>query len=299
MALSAGAFWFVSIMYIWRLFDGERTGATLIGAFLFPVAAALATLAAWSIRREAKRSVFANVYEDAQRAASYSTLEFPGTYLLAYRDLPGIFAEHAGGKRALDFGCGTGRSTRFLKRHGFDPVGVDISSEMVAKAREADAKGVYRVVQDGDLSALSGSSYDLVLSAFTFDNIATAPKKVLLLTQLRDLLTDEGCIVNLVSSPEIYVNEWASFSTRDYPENRDAGTGDTVRIVMLDVPDRRPVEDIVWMHEDYVKLYEQAELEVVATHRPLATGEEPVEWVNETEIAPWVVYVLKRKSPRT
>ena len=33
---------------------------------------------------------FANVYEDTRRAAAYANLEFPGTYYLAYRDLPDI-----------------------------------------------------------------------------------------------------------------------------------------------------------------------------------------------------------------
>jgi hypothetical protein len=32
----------------------------------------------------------------------------------------------------------------------------------------------------------------------------------------------------------------------------------------------------------------------VKTHKPLAHDSEPHEWVNETRIAPWVVYVLKR-----
>ena len=31
---------------------------------------------------------FTNVYDDAQRAEAYGTLECPGTYYLAYRDLP-------------------------------------------------------------------------------------------------------------------------------------------------------------------------------------------------------------------
>ena len=49
---------------------------------------------------------FFNVYDDAQRAEAYSKLEFPGTYYLAYRDLPAIIAEHVTGPAALDFGCG-------------------------------------------------------------------------------------------------------------------------------------------------------------------------------------------------
>jgi len=49
---------------------------------------------------------FSNVYDDQARADSYARLEFPGTYYLAYRDLPAILGEHAQGTKALDFGPG-------------------------------------------------------------------------------------------------------------------------------------------------------------------------------------------------
>jgi hypothetical protein len=54
-----------------------------------------------------------------------ATLEFPGTYYLAFRDLPALFAEHVRGRASLDFGCGAGRSTRFLRSLGFDPIGIE------------------------------------------------------------------------------------------------------------------------------------------------------------------------------
>ena len=74
---------------------------------------------------------FSNAYEDAERAEAYAKLEFPGTYYLAFRDLPEIISQHVNGKKAMDFGCGTGRSTRFLTELGFDSVGVDISADML------------------------------------------------------------------------------------------------------------------------------------------------------------------------
>jgi SAM-dependent methyltransferase len=235
---------------------------------------------------------FSNVYDDRTRAAAYAGLEFPGTYYLAYRDLPAIIGQHVRGRKALDFGCGAGRSTRFLRALGFDTLGVDISEHMLAQARERDPAGAYRLVPDGDLGGVAAGTYDLVLSAFTFDNVPTMEKKIALLSSLMRLLQPGGRIVNLVSAPEIYLNEWASFSTRDFPENRSARSGDTVRIVMLDVEDKRPVEDILWTDADYREAYRHAGLIPLETHRPLAQRTEAQPWVSETTIAPWVIYVL-------
>jgi SAM-dependent methyltransferase len=236
---------------------------------------------------------FANSYADARRAEAYARLEFPGTYYLAYRDLPAIIAEHVRGTRALDFGCGTGRSTRFLRQLGFDATGVDIAAEMIRRAVQLDPSGDYRRIEDGDFASLQTHAYDLVLSAFTFDNIPTARRKVSLFHGLRDLLRREGRIINLVSAPEIYTHEWSSFSTRAFPENRQARCGDSVRIVVTDMADPRPVEDIIWPDDAYREVYHRAGLGLVATHRPLARQDEPFPWVNETRIPPWVIYVLK------
>jgi len=235
---------------------------------------------------------FSNVYDDEARAKAYAELEFPGTYYLAFRDLPAIIHEHVGGRRAVDFGCGAGRSTRFLRALGFEAVGVDSSEPMLARARERDPGGDYRHAPEGDVGGMAAGAFDLVLSAFTFDNIPTMEKKIALFGSLRRLLAQGGRIVSLVSAPEIYVNEWASFSTRDFPENRAARNGDTVRIVMLDVEDRRPVEDVLWTEEAYREVYERSGLLPLRTYRPLGRQADSIPWVNETTIAPWVIYVL-------
>jgi ubiquinone/menaquinone biosynthesis C-methylase UbiE len=238
---------------------------------------------------------FSNCYEDAKRAEAYAKLEFPGTYYLAYRDLPEIINGHVNGRKAIDFGCGTGRSTRFLQKLGFDTVGVDIAENMIRKARELDPKGDYRLLEEGELSQFEAGAYDLALAAFTFDNIPTMEKKVENFRELRRLLKSEGKIVNLVSSPEIYTHEWASFSTKDYPENKYAKSGDKVRIVQSDLDDKRPVEDIIWTDQYYRKVFKKAGLEIVNIYKPLARQSEPYKWVNETEIPPWTIYVLKKK----
>jgi SAM-dependent methyltransferase len=235
---------------------------------------------------------FRNTYEDPRRAAAYNELELGGTYHLVFHHLPGLLGQHVKGLRAVDFGCGTGRSTRFLQKLGFVTTGLDISDEMVAVARQQDPEGTYRVIADGDFQTLPSGGFDLILSAFTFDNIPGFDRKVGLFRGLGSLLAKGGILVNIVSTPEMYTHEWATFSTRDYPNNRLARCGDVVSIVTTDYSDARPVEDIVWPHEDYLRVFREAGLEVLHVARPLAVGDEGIAWKSETSVAPWAIYLL-------
>jgi SAM-dependent methyltransferase len=234
---------------------------------------------------------FFNSYEDETRAEAYARLGFENTYYLAFRDIPGLISKYVSGSSALDFGCGTGRSTRFLSSVGFRVVGIDISMEMVAKAKALDPRGVYHCIPDGDFRVLGNRTFDLILSAFTFDNIPQE-RKAGLFTGLSSLLADRGVLINLVSSPEIYTHEWASFTTKAYPGNKRAKSGDVVAIVTKDFADGRPCYDILCSEEDYRALYAQGGLRVISLMRPLARGDEPYAWVSETCVAPWTIYLL-------
>ncbi len=236
---------------------------------------------------------FSNVYEDDRRAAAYDQLEFPGTYYLAFRDVPALIVQHVHGDIALDFGCGAGRSTRFLKKLGLQTVGADISEDMLARARVRDPQGLY-IQTSETLDALGDGRFHLIFSAFTFDNIPTAEQKLVYFRELAARLHDGGRFINLVSSPEIYTHEWASFTTKDFPENKSARSGEQVKIIMTDVEDSRPVVDVIWSEAAYRDLYAQARLQVLELHRPLGKPEEPFAWKSETTVAPWTIYVLGR-----
>jgi SAM-dependent methyltransferase len=235
---------------------------------------------------------FQNVYEDEHRARAYAELGYPGTYFLAFRDIPQLLQKHVSARRALDFGCGAGRSTRFLRDLGFDATGIDISQAMLREAASRDPHGNYVLVRHG-LHVLGQDAFDLILCAFPFDNIP-ARDRVGLFRQLAERLAPAGRIVNLVSSAEIYVNEWLSFSTRDFPENRHAKSGEIVRIVMLDGADQRPVEDVLWTDDDYAQTFSAAGLKLLELHRPLGKDSDPFEWVSERTVSPWRIHVLCR-----
>ena len=238
--------------------------------------------------------MFRNVYEHRDYAASYAELDWQGTYFLIKRDLPNILKAHVTGRRTLDFGCGAGRSTRFLRALGFDAEGVDISPAMLEQARRSDPHGTYRLLSHADLDQLS-PAFDLVLAAFPFDNIPSL-RKLPILQALRKCLTPAARFVNIVSSPEIYRHEWVTFSTRDYPENAHARDGDVVRIITRDFRGSAPAEDILCTDDAYAEVYRAAGLARVAAYRPLGHPDDGVDWVSESRIAPWVIHVLEPDS---
>ncbi|MEM9105519.1 MAG: methyltransferase domain-containing protein, partial [Pseudomonadota bacterium] len=98
------------------------------------------------------RHLGSHTYANTELADFFAGLAIEGTYQLAFRDLPDIISRHVTGTSALDFGCGAGRSTRFLKSLGFNATGVDISQSMLVNARRQDAEGNYFQVGEGDLS---------------------------------------------------------------------------------------------------------------------------------------------------
>lgn len=235
---------------------------------------------------------FSNAYADAERAHAYAQLEFAGTYFLAFRDVPALFEAHVQGTRALDFGCGAGRSTRFLKRLGYETIGVDISPAMLEQARTVDCDGDYRLISDNNTLADLPGPFDLILAAYPFDNIPTDAAKLNALQALRRVLAPEGRVVVIVSAPELYLHEWVSFSTKNFAENRTAGDGDRVRIAILDGPDDRPVDDILSSDAHYRELFEAVGLNVVTLAKPLGNSTDGIAWGTETSVPPWSIHVL-------
>ena len=80
-------------------------------------------------------------------------------------------------RRALDFGCGTGRLVLPLAQRAGEVVGLDVSASMLAEAaKNCQKRGVTNVTfhgSDDRLSALRGQ-FDLIHSYIVFQHIPTA-----------------------------------------------------------------------------------------------------------------------------
>jgi SAM-dependent methyltransferase len=79
--------------------------------------------------------------------------------------------------RAIDLGCGTGRNSVYLARHGWDVTAVEvIPAALAAAARRAKASGVHVRHVLGDVTRLEdapvGDGYTLVLDAACYHMLA-------------------------------------------------------------------------------------------------------------------------------
>jgi ubiquinone/menaquinone biosynthesis C-methylase UbiE len=99
---------------------------------------------------------------------------------------------------ALDFGCGVGRTARALGRRFGECVGVDISEQMVSRARqlnasEASCRFVFNTRPD--LSLFGDRSFDLAYSSIVLQHMPSAEQAALYLRELVRLLRDGGLLV--------------------------------------------------------------------------------------------------------
>ncbi len=87
-------------------------------------------------------------------------------------------------QRVLEIGCGTGRHTRRLLDQGNTVVGLDLSAEMLARARER-CPGAQLV--HGDILRLApgalGAPFEVALSALVLEHVADLPRYFEVLAQ--------------------------------------------------------------------------------------------------------------------
>jgi SAM-dependent methyltransferase len=82
-----------------------------------------------------------------------------------------LLAETRPGERVLDLGCGAGRFLAALREAGADPVGVEIASAAVERARENVPGADVRLVEDDGTLPLGHGEVDLVWCSEVLEHI--------------------------------------------------------------------------------------------------------------------------------
>lgn len=231
-------------------------------------------------------------YLNSQDAKKYSLSGIENTtYYLAYRDVPALLKKYSKGRRAIDYGCGTGRSTRFLKDLGFETIGVDISKEMLSQALEIDSNIHYLLIENGEIPILA-SSCDVIFASLVICTVQSKQELIKMFQEIHRCLADSGIFIAVTASDIFYNKEWFSYKT-DYPENLNLQPGSKTKFYLKDLGIE--LKNYYWTHADYVDLFKASNLEIIEQLYPIANTQDQTPWISETKYPPYATYVLKKK----
>ena len=117
------------------------------------------------------------------------------TRILTVADTLGLPANRGA---SFELGCGVGRLTRALAPHFDRSVGVDISTAMIAQARDLNtgvANCEWIVNTADDLRQFANGSFDLVLSHLVLQHVPTRAAILNLLSELARILAPGGLLI--------------------------------------------------------------------------------------------------------
>jgi len=137
----------------------------------------------------------AEKYNDAQEVLHYAQWAFEGL-----DEEERLLVEQFMGRRrkVLNIGCGAGREAFALAEQGFEVVGIDVASGMIAEAKhhaQTFGKNVQFEVRSGTALDYPSNSFDCVLiSAGVYSHIPTRQLRIDMLKKINDLLTPNGIL---------------------------------------------------------------------------------------------------------
>lgn len=228
--------------------------------------------------------------KNTEKARLYHQTEETLCRYLAYRDVPGLIEKYVKGSKALDYGAGTGISTRFLIDRGFDVNGVDVSQAMIEQASVLCPFTDFNLVENGKLPFTS-ETFDFIFSSFVLFEIPNSTEMVTYLREAARLLKKDGTCILITGSEEMYQSDFLVMQT-DFPENHKASSGDEVKIYLPDVDIE--FTDYYWSSKDYNECFKKAGMEIKEVHYPLGKKEEPWDWKDECVVSPFVIYVMSK-----
>lgn len=226
------------------------------------------------------------------KANLYSKLGIRGTGYLAFRDIPGLIKKYTQGRLTLDFGCGTGRSSRFLKSLGLIVDAVDISQEMIDKACQIDQSIAYSKITQNKVPR-EFDFYDVVFSSLVLFEISSIDELLEIFKEIHRVLKYNGIFVVVTGSTEMYNHTWLSLDV-DYKENRNLKSGSLAKIRLKEVD--LELHDYYWTDSDYKNIIALSKFSLVEQVSPLGHPNDNYNWLSERYFSPYVIYVLQKNN---
>jgi SAM-dependent methyltransferase len=224
-------------------------------------------------------------------AKLYGSLEIEGTtYQIGFDAVAKILGDITG-KTFLDFGCGTGRSVRFLEALGAQHVyAVDHDQNMIDQALSQELHGVTFLRIDGPIP-LPDASIDGAVSMNVFIEIRTPDAMTRACAEIARTLRPDAPFILESSNPMAFGHTFRSYS---YPHAEPLQSGETTPCIVTTPGGQFVIEDTYWTEDDYVDAIEQVGLTVTTIDYP--RPRDPAAWsTDEASIPPCIVIEARKR----
>lgn len=232
-------------------------------------------------------------HDYSKYASNYADLGMTGSYYMAFKDIPFLLEEYANDDaKVLDYGCGAGRSLRFIRDLGYkDIVGVDISEDMINEAKRLDKRGKYQLIENS-IIPYDDNTFDIIFMSYVFLEVGNIDDIIKILNEFKRVLKENGHIIFITSIVKNIKDKWISFSY-DFEENNKPL--DHCQNLKLLIKDKNIIlHDYNWIESEYEYAIKKANLKIDKVHIPMGYDNEKYEWLSEKSIPYNYIYVLHK-----
>lgn len=213
------------------------------------------------------------------------------TDYLVVKELPSIIDDVGHTTKTLDFGCGAGLSTRFIKSLGRNCIGIDISKEMLVRAKNNDMPGQYIHAAQNHNLPFQTSSFGMAVSIFVMFELPTIESLKKVFSEIYRILKPGGFFIVVTGSEELYNRNWLTLDT-SVNQNKRPKSGDIckIRLTSIDLT----LEDYYWTDSDYCSVAKATGFNICEKRFPLGTAEDDISWKDELFYSPYAFYKFKK-----
>lgn len=221
-------------------------------------------------------------WNESQLVKEYANRERAITdWRLGYSEVLKLLGD-VGGKRILDYGCGSGKFARRLADLGACVCGVDISETAIREALQRPTMGIrYEHIKSGDLSNIS--SLDATTINFVLCCIKDKKEIVKILKGVYKKLESEGPLVICEPHPEAVGHDFISYSSKAESELK-SGTRIKVKLNGL----TKEFYDYWRPKQESLDIITESGFLIETIKEPIANTKE-LFWKDEKSQAPYLI----------
>jgi len=226
---------------------------------------------------------------DEEQKNKYAESKIFGTGYLAYRDLQKFSLFHeVNFSKALDLGCGAGRSTHFLSNFCKNVSGIDISKDMLKIASTSLKEHSFYINNHDDIRYPS-SPYTVIFSIlmfFHFSNDEIIKKE---LKKCFNSLIQFGNLILINGTRNLYTKDYASVKVIGKPPKHN---GDICQVKLKTIDCE--IKDYFWSEKLIINSAKKCGFTFIGSHYPLGKSADCQDYKDEYKFPPYYYLAFKK-----